>query len=76
VATIPHEKVMKAIHRLGVNFFSTRFDGTSNVMYVTNKMDTAIWYWLPTSPRSFSMLYRRELPMLTLEMCVSEDIVG
>jgi hypothetical protein len=32
---------MKAIQRLGVNFFNTRFDGTSNVMYVTKRMDTA-----------------------------------
>jgi hypothetical protein len=37
----PQKKVMKAIQRLGVNFFNTRFDGTSNVMYVTKRMDTA-----------------------------------
>jgi hypothetical protein len=41
VAVTPQKKVMKAIQRLGVNFFNTRFDGTSNVMYVTKRMDTA-----------------------------------
>ena len=66
VAMIPQAIVMKAIHRRGVNFFSTRLLGTSNSTYVTNRMDTATWNWLPWSPRSDSSLYSRAFPMLTL----------
>lgn len=54
VAMMPQAVAMKAIQRRGVNLLSTRFDGTSKAMYVTKRMDTAVWYWLPTSPRSAS----------------------
>lgn len=38
---MPHEVVMKAIHREGVNFLMTRFDGNSLAMYVTNLLSLA-----------------------------------
>jgi hypothetical protein len=40
---IPHDTAKKLIQYLGVNFFSTRLLGISNVTYVTKRIDTAIW---------------------------------
>ena len=40
VATIPHAVVMKAIHLLGRSLLMTKFDGSSQRIYVTNNSET------------------------------------
>lgn len=63
---MPHDTVIKEIQRDGVSFLRTRFDGTSDRMYVTKRIETATWNCCEERPRSSSRPYRRALPMLTL----------
>lgn len=50
-----HERVIKAIHRLGLSFLITKLLGVSQITYVTNNKLTAVWYCEPCRPRSSSM---------------------
>lgn len=63
------EVVIKLIHLEGLNFFRTRLLGSSDMRYVTKRMETAVWYWFPCKRRSSSMPYSLALPSKISTLC-------
>lgn len=64
IVMIPHPNIIPLSHHEGFTFFRIILLGTSNRIYGIKKTNSAILYWCPLIPRSFSRPINRAFPIL------------